>query len=100
MPGQSYYALGEVYGSALGVQPTHEGQDILIRESDIGHSLACLLGFGNARIILKGDERYWLVAHNREVDELLVELINLMISIRYAHPTLVQLELVLEPNEA
>jgi hypothetical protein len=33
------------------------------------------------------------------VDDLLVELIELLISIRYTHPTMVQLEMILESEE-
>jgi hypothetical protein len=71
----------------------------LIRQSDIGQSLACLLGFGKAEIVRQGEAYYWRIVHNRQVDDLLVELIDLLISIRYAHPAMVQLEMVLEPDE-
>jgi hypothetical protein len=40
------------------------------------------------------------VSHTRKVDTLLVELIDLFISIRYAHPALVQFELALGQREA
>ena len=40
------------------------------------------------------------MSHNRDVDALLVELIDLFISVRYAHPALVQLELALGQSEA
>jgi hypothetical protein len=94
-----YRPLGTISGTAVGVLYTHCGQDILIRQSDIGQSLACLLGFGKADIVRQEDAYYWRVAHDRQVDELLVELIDLLISIRYAHPAMVQLEMVLEPDE-
>jgi RNA polymerase sigma factor (sigma-70 family) len=42
---------------------------------------------------------FWRVSHNREVDALLVELIDLLTFIRYAHPALVQLELALSEGE-
>jgi len=42
---------------------------------------------------------YWRVIHSRQVDDLLVELIELLISIRYTHPTMVQLEMILESEE-
>jgi len=84
-------------GSDVGVQSTADGQDILIRQSDIGQSLACLLGLGQADIVRREDAYYWRIAHNRQVDDLMVELIDLLISIRYAHPAMVQLEMILEP---
>jgi hypothetical protein len=46
MQDESYYPMGLLDGSDVGVQTTPTGQDILIRQSDIGHSLSCLLGFG------------------------------------------------------
>jgi hypothetical protein len=84
-------------GSDVGVQSTADGQDILIRQSNIGQSLACLLGLGKADIVRREDAYYWRIAHNRQVDDLLVELIDLLISIRYAHPAMVQMEMILEP---
>ena len=99
MPDTAYYILGHVMGAEVGVQSTLGSQDIVIRQSDIGQSLACLLGFGKADIVRQGDAYYWRIVHNRQVDELLVELIDLLISIRYAHPAMVQLEMVLEPDE-
>jgi hypothetical protein len=99
MQDESYYPLGCLDGEDVGVQSTPGGQDILIRQSDIGQSLACLLGFGKAEIVRQGEAYYWRIVHNRQVDDLLVELIDLLISIRYAHPAMVQLEMVLEPDE-
>ena len=95
----AYQPLGCLDGVDVGVQSTLNGQDILIRQSDIGQSLACLLGFGKADLVRQADAYYWRIVHNRQVDELLVELIDLLISIRYAHPAMVQLEMVLEPDE-
>ena len=99
MQDESYHPLGCVHGADVGVQSSPGGQDILIQQSDSGQSLACLLGFGKAEIIRLGDATYWRIVHNREVDNLLVELIDLFISIRYAHPAMVQLEMILEPDE-
>ena len=99
MQDESYHPLGCLDGADVGVQSTPAGQDILIRQSDTGQSLACLLGSGKADIVRLGDATYWRIVHNREVDDLLVELIDLFISIRYAHPAMVQLEMILEPDE-
>jgi hypothetical protein len=95
----AYQRLGRLDGADVGVQPTLHGQDILIRQSDTGQSLACLLGFGKADIVRRENEYYWRIAHDKQVDDLLVELIDLLISIRYAHPTMVQLELALSDSE-
>ena len=91
-----FFPLGNLDGTEVGVQPTLDGQDILIEHSDIGQSLACLLALGKAEIARRGDSLYWRMPHDHQVDELLMELIDLFISIRYAHPTLVQLELELD----
>jgi hypothetical protein len=99
MQDASYSLLGHLDGAEVGVQSTPDGQHILIRQSDTGQSLACLLGFGKADIVRQDTAYYWRIAHDRQVDELLVELIDLLISIRYAHPAMVQLEMVLEPDE-
>ena len=90
--------LGCLMGGEVGVQLTGDGQEILIPQSDTGRWLACLLGFGRADAVQREERHYWLVSHSRKVDDRLVELIDLFISIRYAHPTLVQLEMVLEPD--
>jgi hypothetical protein len=92
-------SLGCVDGVEVGVQPTFDSQDILIAHSDVGQRLACLLAFGKTEIVRPGGVLYWRVPHDREVDRLLVELTDLFISIRYAHPTLVQLELILSEAE-
>jgi hypothetical protein len=42
---------------------------------------------------------YWRIPHDRQVDNLLVQLVDLLISIRYAHPTLVQMELTLDEGQ-
>jgi hypothetical protein len=95
----TYHPLGQLDGADVGVQSTPEGHDIFIRQSDTGQSLACLLGFGKADIVRQADAYFWRIAHDKQVDDLLVELIDLLISIRYAHPTMVQLELALSDNK-
>ncbi len=95
MPEQPYHPLGLLDGIEVGVQPTLDGQHILIQHSDLGQRLACLLAFGQADIVRREDPTYWHIAHDRRVDRLLVELIDLLISIRYAHPAMVQLEIEL-----
>jgi hypothetical protein len=94
-----YRAVGHLNGTTVGVEPTASGQDILIQHSDLGQRLACLLAFGKADIVRHERRTYWRIAHNRQVDDLLVELIDLLITIRYAHPAMVQLEMILPPDE-
>ena len=92
-------SLGCVNGAEVGVQTTFDGQDILIAHSDVGQRLACLLAYGKTEIVRREGLLYWRILHSREVDRLLMELTDLFISIRYAHPTLVQLELALSKGE-
>jgi hypothetical protein len=102
-----YLRLVQLDGSEVGVQPTLSGQDILIEHSDLGQRLACLLspvaaeacGERSRTMDRLGETLYWRIPHTPEVDRLLTELIDLFISIRYNHPTLVQLELDLEALE-
>jgi len=100
MPNESFYPLGHLDGAEVGVQPTLDGQDILIEHSDRGQRFACLLAFGKADVVRREDRTYWRIVHNRQVDDLLVELIDLLISIRYAHPAMVPLEMILEPVQS
>ena len=94
-----YQRLGTLDSAEVGVQVSTDSQDILIQHTDTGHRLARLLQPEAARSVLRGQTVFWRVAHNRETDALLIELIDLFISIRYAHPSLVQLEMILEPTE-
>jgi hypothetical protein len=98
MQDQSYHPLGHLDGAEVGVRPTLDGQDILIQQSEMGRNLANLLAAADVQFVQQGSTSYWRIPHSHEVDRLLRELTDLFISIRYAHPTLVQLELVL--NEA
>jgi len=95
----SYHPLGHLGGTAIGVRPTINGQDILIEHSDLGQRFACLLACGQVDILRHEDKYCWRITHNRQVDDLLVELIDLLITIRYAHPAMVQLEMILPPDE-
>ena len=93
---EAYHSLGNLDGAGVGVVPTLDGQDILIEHGDMGQRLACLLAMGQTDIVRRGETPYWRVPHSQEIERLLVEHIDLLISIRYAHPTLVQLELALD----
>ena len=95
----TYHPLGRLDGIEAGVLRTLDGQDILIEHSNTGPRLACLLAMGQTDILRRGEAYYWRIVHNWQVDELIVELIDLLISIRYAHPALVQLELALSESE-
>lgn len=96
MYAEDYHVLGNFDGIGVGVQHTTAGQDILIEHTDTGQRLASLLANGQAQLVQVEGDAYWRVPHDHATDRLLVELIDLFISIRYAHPTLVQLELQLD----
>jgi len=55
---------------------------------------------GRERVAV-GNNGRWVavVVHDEEVDRLLVELIDVLVSIRYAHPTMVQLRLSLDVED-
>jgi len=99
METDGYYSLGTVVGHEVGVDHTLVGQDILMEHSEVNQRLASLLAFGDVEAVHREDTLYWRIVHNRQVDDLRVELIDLLISIRYAHPAIVQLEMSLEPGE-
>ncbi len=99
MPEPRYFSLGRLEGAEVGVLHTLPGQEILIQHTDVGQRLARLLDPEAASTVKRGHTTFLRVAHNRDVDALLVELIDLFISIRYAHPALVQLEMILGPDE-
>jgi len=65
----------------------------------MGQNLANLLAVVDVQFTQQEEIWYWRIPHDHEVDRLLMELTDLFISIRYAHPTLVQLELVLSEAE-
>jgi len=100
MTGSQYLALGHLAGTEVGVQPAFDGQEIVVQHSEVGHRLACLLAPrpDNAQVVRHDGILYWHIPHSQEVDKLLMELTDLFISIRYAHPTLVQLELQLDED--
>jgi hypothetical protein len=99
MQDQSYHPLGRLGCTEVGVQSTLDGEDILIQQSEMGRNLANLLAVANVQFVQQGSTSYWRIPHSPEVDRLLIQLTDLFISIRYAHPTLVQLELVLSEAE-
>jgi hypothetical protein len=99
MDDNEYFALGHLDGIEVGVQPTLDGQDIWIEHSNTGRRLTCVLAMGQTDIVRREGAYFWRIAYSRPVDDLMVELIDFLISIRYALPKLVQLELALDEVE-
>lgn len=79
-----------------------KGQEILIERGPVTDRLAMLLAFYQGLYLWHGDDGrlFCVVEYTEDVDRLLVELIDVLIGIRYAHPTMVQLKLVLDEKEA
>ena len=53
MADSQYFTLGHLSGTEVGVQPTLDGQEIIIQHSEVGQRLACLLAPGpdNAQVV-------------------------------------------------
>lgn len=102
-----YHRLGRIGDAEVGVQHSLRGQSILIRQGDAGRCLAGLLGIAAPEIVElrpePGEGReggpFVRIPHTDQVDDLLKQVVEALISVRYAHPTLVQLHLELpEPR--
>jgi hypothetical protein len=96
---ESPTSLARITDTEVLAQTTPDGQDILIQRSRLGRNLANLLASDDVKFVQLEDAAYWRIPHDRSVDALLTELIDLFISIRYAHPSLVRLELALTEGQ-
>ena len=80
------------------------GQDILVEATPLGRRLARLLaamhGAGEPEAQQVDGRPVLAVPHSPELDRHLVQLIDLLIELRWAHPRLVQLEMDLGEAEA
>jgi hypothetical protein len=102
---QSVRTLDPVGGTWLAVRhhADGQGQDILVEATPLGRCLARLLaamhGADEAEAQQVGERSVLAVPHSPKLDGHLVQLIDLFIELRWAHPRLVQLELDLEGVE-
>jgi hypothetical protein len=87
--------LGSIDGAQVAVVASGLEQRILVQHSESGQHLVRLLGFEPERLpaIQAGNVRSWSLPHDVRVDDLLRTLIDILISIRYLHPSFVQLRL-------
>lgn len=95
--------LGTLEGGEIRVQLRGEGQDILFEDVGRCRLMAAVLGVGTQprRVGRSEDGRQWIVvSHTREVDRIIYELVDILISMRMMHPTMVQLKLQLTEEEA
>ena len=97
-----YERLGTIDGAEVWVRIVGEGQEILIERGSVTERLAMLLAVYQGREVWQREDgrEFYVVGHTEEVDRMLMELIDVLISIRYAHPTMVQLKLGLTEEEA
>jgi hypothetical protein len=99
MQDEPFRPLGNVDGARVGLQLAGVGQEILIEQSGGGRCLATLLDPevqpDRHPAVQIGGARYWRLSHNAQVDQRLKEIADLLILIRYLHPTFVQLYLEL-----
>jgi hypothetical protein len=89
--------LGSIDGARIAVQIGGTRQNILIEHSSTGRHLVRLLGAepNHLPTIQVEGVNYWTVEHHTEVDTVLKQTIDILISIRYSHPTFVQLRMEL-----
>lgn len=95
---QDIQHIGKIRGTQIATEIRGPNQNVLIEDTDTGKHLAHLLGLDptRARPVTLGTISYWRLPHSDGVDALLKELIDVLISVRYAHPTLTQLSLQIE----
>ncbi len=97
-----YRCLGYIDGMEVGVLHSPRGQSILVRQGDAGHQndlgchLAGMLGCVKPEVVGREGVAFWSISHDDQADRLLRQIVDVLISIRYAHPTLVQLRLDFE----
>jgi hypothetical protein len=94
-----YHRLGRIGDAEVGVLHSLRGQSILIRQGDAGRCLAGLLGIAAPEIVEREGVPFVRIPHTDQVDDLLKQVVEALISVRYAHPTLVQLHLDLDSCE-
>ena len=87
--------LGSIDGAQIAVQICGLGQRILVQESEPGQHLVRLLGSEPQHLTTVQADGicYWCLPHDSRVDDLLRTSIDVLISIRYLHPTFMQLRL-------
>ena len=87
--------LGSIDGAQIAVQVRGLNQCILVQKSETGQHLVRLLGCDPQRLatVQADGIGYWCLEHDSRVDELLRTTIDVLISIRYLHPSFMQLRL-------
>jgi len=95
--------LREIDGREVWVAIAGAEQVILLENAGWSGLLAAVLARPEERQVLVRDEergKEWVaVTHTREVDQFLWQLIDVLIDVRYHHPTYLQLRLALTQEE-
>jgi hypothetical protein len=86
----------------VGVRLTDRGQEIGFQWVGWSAMLGLALGgrYKPRRLEVVDGEEFLILEHDRELDRFLRTLIDLLIHLRYLHPTMIQLELSLTKEEA
>lgn len=79
------FSLGDTQICVIS-DPQHGSQAIAIQDTALGHRLAAVLGEG------KLADGYLLLEHTPEMDDLIMALVDILVSIRYSHPHLMQVQ--------
>lgn len=85
----------------VGVRLTERGQEIGFQRVGWSRFLGLALG-GDVpgRVEVVDGRKFLILEHDRELDRVIYEMINLLCHLRYLHPTMIQLELALTEEEA
>lgn len=87
--------LGSIDGAQIALQATGSRQIILVQISETGQHLVHFFGLDPTSLNTSESEgiHYWHVPHDGRVDQFLQQLIDILIAIRYLHPTFVQIQM-------
>lgn len=95
-----YKVLSSTEVGEVGVRLAGHGQEVWFAWEGWSRLLALTLARDlEWRREVAGEREFVVVRHDRELDDGVVELIDLLIDIRYSHPTMVQLQLALGEEE-
>ncbi len=85
--------IGSIADTPIIVRTRGSDQEILIGATEVGQALVQLLGGGREA---RREGTYLVLPHTSGVDRRLMELADVTVAIRYAHPTWVQLTLEMQ----
>ena len=93
-----YEKIGEVAGQEIGLAVRDVEQEIVVESRELANLLATL---GGVEVLVDSfrengsrPRQMYVIQHSQKLDRQLIELIDVLILIRYRHPTFVQLSLL------